>query len=116
MPLMQVSTARRQSNVLCVVAEAAVTSALIEEHKSFGHDDAPFFHQAFDGQVQGPGETRWAFATSVGRCSGREEEEKDRQGTGKEAEEVGTTEGEEVDHDAGERKEKHSDGAPAAQE
>lgn len=80
MPLMQVSTARRQSNVLGVVGETAIASALIEEHEAFGHNNAPLFHQSFDGQVKGPRETRGTFATSVNRysCSGREEEEKDR--------------------------------------
>ena len=99
MPLMQVTTTRGQADVFGVVAEAAVASAVVEEHESFGHDDAPLFHQAFDGQVQGPRKARGAFPATVGRGGGGGGEEKEDKGVGEEEEEAGTAaEGGEVDH------------------
>lgn len=100
MPLMQVATARSQADVFGIVAEAAVAPPVVEEHESFRHDDAPFFHQAFDGQVQGSRETRGTLAASVGRGGGGSGEKKqDEEGVGEEeAGTAGTTEGEEVDH------------------
>jgi hypothetical protein len=117
MPLVQVPTARRQPNVFGVVAEAAVAPAVVEEHQSLRHDDPPFFHQAFDGQVQGPREGGGTLAASVGRGGdggGEEEEEDKEQGVGEEEEEAGTMDGEEVEH--GDDGRRHSGLAPAAQE
>ena len=99
MPLMQITTARGQADVFGVVAEAAIAPAVVEEHESFRHDDAPFLHQAFDRQVQGPREAWGTFAASVGRGSGGGgEKEEEEEGVGEEEEEAGTAGEEEVDH------------------